>query len=40
MDYSGIAQNSNIISGCKCLWVGDFDMNTKVKFANPKDKKW
>lgn len=36
-DYTGLAQNKNILPGYACLYAGDFDANGTVKFSNPGD---
>lgn len=36
-NYTGLAQNKNILPGYACLYAGDFDANGTVKFSNPGD---
>ena len=36
-DYTGLAQNKNILPGYACLYAGDFDANGTIKFSNPGD---
>jgi len=37
IDYTGLAQKSNVVDGYNVLWAGDFDSNGKIKFTNPED---
>lgn len=36
-DFTGLAQNDNVIFGYRAMWGGDFDGDGKIKFDNPND---
>ena len=36
-DYTGLAQNTNVKTGYRAMWAGDFNADGKLKFTNPSD---
>ena len=36
-NFTGLAQNENVIFGYRAMWGGDFDGDGKIKFDNPND---